>query len=250
MNIRNFIKNPQAYFKRIPLSLVGLYFDLCIRKYKADNCVFYIPKKHTSLYERGFSWLHGYEKPERLLISKYLPADSTVLELGGCIGVVSCIINKKLAFPNNHIVIEPNKNIVPHLMENRNSNACKFIIENCLISKYKNVSFTIHPNMLLSGINKADGEVVECLSTTPEELEKKYEIDFNFIVMDIEGDEQNFIPEFEDYLSKNIKAIIFEEHPDVVSLETRKYYANILTMIGFHKVDQIGNVSCYLKKSP
>jgi FkbM family methyltransferase len=192
--------------------------------------------------------LYGYEKPERLLISKYLPVDSRVMELGGCIGVVSCIINKKLAFPNNHIVIEPNKNILPHLVKNRNRNACKFIIENSPISKDKNVSFTIHPNMLLSGIHKNGGEVVECLSTTPLELEKKYELEFNFIVMDIEGAEQSFIPEFKDYLSKNIRGIIFEEHPDVVSLETRKSYANTLTAIGFHKVDQMGNVSCYLKK--
>jgi hypothetical protein len=94
MNFRNFLKNPTAYFCRIPLSIFGIYFDLFINKYRTDDCSFVIPKKYTSLYERGKAFMFGYEAPERMLIKKYLPRNASVLEMGGCIGIVSCVINK------------------------------------------------------------------------------------------------------------------------------------------------------------
>ena len=54
-----------------------------------------------------------YEKPEREAVLRYLQPDWGVIELGGCIGVVSCITNKLLKNPENHLVLEVNPLFCP-----------------------------------------------------------------------------------------------------------------------------------------
>ena len=43
----------------------------------------------------------------------------SVLELGGCLGVVSVILNKKLDNPEKHIVIEANPKLIKYLEHNK-----------------------------------------------------------------------------------------------------------------------------------
>jgi hypothetical protein len=79
-----------------------------------------------------------------------------------------------------------------------------FHIENALVSKEKQLKFSIHPNMLLSGIENPHGEYIYCEGVTPMFLEDKYCIRFDFIVMDIEGAEAFFFSDFSDCLAKKI----------------------------------------------
>ena len=69
-----------------------------------------------------------YEKPEREAVLHYLQPHWSVIELGGCIGVVSCITNKLLENPANHLVLEVNPLVLPFLKSNRDANGCAFQI--------------------------------------------------------------------------------------------------------------------------
>lgn len=58
---------------------------------------------------RGKFTADSYELPGRVLAKRYLSPMATVLELGGCIGVVSCVINRVLQQPRRHVVVEGNR---------------------------------------------------------------------------------------------------------------------------------------------
>jgi len=69
-----------------------------------------------------------WEREEQEDIIKYLDSGSSVLELGGRYGVVSCVINKLLNNPERHVVFEPDDLVWNTLEKNKYKNNCKFII--------------------------------------------------------------------------------------------------------------------------
>ena len=122
-----------------------------------------------------------HEWQEATLIKEYVKPSNSVLELGGFIGTTSCLINDIIKNKKNHVVIEICPKYTKYLTINKEKN---------------NKEFTIHS----SKVEKI------------EELDK-YGIKFDTLVMDIEGDEYDFISNNIDYISKNIKTIIAEFHP-------------------------------------
>ena len=89
--------------------VAGCYFDIRGGMYLTDGLTFEVPREHTTRQMRGRFAVDTYERPERTLVSKYLPPRATVLELGGCIGVVSCTVNRMLDRPDKHVVVEANR---------------------------------------------------------------------------------------------------------------------------------------------
>lgn len=68
----------------------GKHFDASGGRYHFDGMSFVVPKALTSLYFRGFCLLSGYESDEEYAyVDTYVAPDSKVLELGGCLGVLS-----------------------------------------------------------------------------------------------------------------------------------------------------------------
>jgi FkbM family methyltransferase len=245
--IRRFINNPRVYFKRLPLFLTGVYFDLFVKKYSYENLLFSFPIKYTSIYDRGHAWYFGYEKPECLLASENVKENSSVLELGACIGVVSCVANKKLSDPRRHVVVEANQAIIPYLKANRDANNCKFAIENCIVSQRSSVKFFVNKSMVLSGTGRQSDLCVDCQGVSFVELEEKYGLNFDFLIMDIEGGEYNFILENKQILSNKIRSIILETHKDVLGELKVAEYEEALYSIGFKKIKKISNVEYFEK---
>src|SRR5438445_8047236 len=77
--------------------LQGLLFDLKGGRFQADGCTFVIPKDLTTRTYRACFWQGNYEKEERELTRRWIRPDDSVLELGACLGIVSCVTNKLLA---------------------------------------------------------------------------------------------------------------------------------------------------------
>lgn len=242
------LSNPSVYFKRLPVFLAGIFFDAFVKKYHFKNCSFKFPKEFTSVYDRGRAWIFGYETPECVLAQEYLPSNAHLLELGACIGVVSCVTNKKLEKSSQHVVVEGNEAIIPFLKANRDANNCKFKIENCIISSHSNVKFFINKSMVLSGMSRESGREIFCRGMGIHELEHKHAIIFDFLIMDIEGGEHGVVIQNIEYLSKNIRGIILETHPDILGEEKIQEYESALTSAGFKKIRSLGNVE-YFEKS-
>ena len=72
--------------------------------------------------------LDAYEARERELASMYIKPHHRVLELGGRYGIVSCHINRLLADPRQHVVIEPDATVIAALYENRQRQGARFDI--------------------------------------------------------------------------------------------------------------------------
>jgi len=137
------IFGPEFYPKRNN-PIVGLLYSILNNVYKTDGCRFYYPKNITSLGFRSRFFFDIYEIEERELIKKYISEGDRILELGGCIGVVSYIANRLLKDPHDHVVVEANPGLIPTLNKNKELNMCGFIIEHCIIGSSRYCDFFVH----------------------------------------------------------------------------------------------------------
>ncbi len=116
--------------------VAGLFFDLTGGVYQADGCRFVNLRKITNLGWRGASfWRDKYEADERKLIKQFISSDDSVIELGACLGIVSCITNRLLKNPSKHLVVEANPYLIPWLVRNQMLNDAGFLIEHCAVGR-------------------------------------------------------------------------------------------------------------------
>ena len=242
--INKVFKNPKAYLKRVPLSLAGLFHDFFIRHHNLFDCKFIMPRNQTSFYERGAAWLHGYENPECLLVREFMPPDTTVLELGACLGVVSCVLNKKLLRPERHVAVEGNPRIVGSLAGNKELNGCRFQIENCVVSHRPSEEFYLGASIVLSGRDHGEGEPLLVDGRSITDLEAKHGFQFDFLVMDIEGGEFDILTTQKEFLTR-CRGIVVENHPHVIGNKKIEHYETGLREIGFTKIKSIANVDYF-----
>ena len=65
---------------------------------------------------------------------KYMNPNACVLELGGCLGVISLVINKKLNNPKKHVVLEPNPKLIPFMEKIKSDNDGQYQIIDTFLS--------------------------------------------------------------------------------------------------------------------
>ena len=178
---------------------------------------------------------------EQLLILKYLNNDAKVLELGGNIGRVSLIIATVLSNDKNLVVIEPTKDIAELNIKNRNINCFNYNVETKIIS---NKPLYLQKNNIESVANKIinnniddNCELIE--NITFNELEIKYDIIFDTLIIDCEGSFYQILLDEKNIL-KNINTIIIEN--DFEKIEEYNYIYNSFINNGFILID---TKSCY-----
>jgi hypothetical protein len=224
----------------------GSYFDVFRRFYRTDGMIFYVPREQTTLSLRGKFVVDTYELPERTLVKRHLRRGATVLELGGGIGVLSCLINRRLdasltkrAYlsapwrwrtlrrsiawhlmplwePTSHLVIETNPNLIPVLERNRHINHANSRIENCVISRGNVANIAISRDMDSS--------------------------------MDIDGGEATFILQNIDKL-RQIQFLMAEFHPDTIGDPMVDRLRGVLRSAGLEKVDDILANEIYARRA-
>jgi FkbM family methyltransferase len=221
----------------------GLYFDLFLGRYRTEGMTFEIPKEHTDLAMRGKFTADTYELPERVLAKRYLPTTATVLELGGCIGVVSCVINRVLQQPCRHVVVEGNPSVIPALKRNRDLNGCAFQIVHGVVTQ------SLRPRMsvgLVMDSNQLVNNGVEVPALSIECLEGKYTLRFDALVMDIEGGEYNVLHENSDRLA-SLSAAIIEFHPDLIGEARTAQLYRLMSDAGLRKVDEMLTTQAWIR---
>lgn len=152
-----------------------------------------IPFDQTDLKFRGQFPINFYERQERKYLKQFLPPSATVLELGACLGVVSCITNRMLANPAQHVVVEANPDVIPVIQENKSRNNCSFHIEHCMLSNEPVNEFFIGKSLLTSSVRRQGIEKILVPGKTLSDLEKQYGLSFDVLMMDIEGGELDFL---------------------------------------------------------
>jgi len=201
-----------GYFEAHVLNLLyGLIFDLKGGCFKADGCRFVIPRDITSVRYRSCFLKGDYEAEERELIRAFVRPQDTVLELGACLGIVSCVTNHILSDKTKHVVIEGNPFCIPAIHRNRELNRAGFLTENCAVSNQSEVTFYLHPVYVVGGTTqRKSSRAVRVPGRSLRELDARYG-PFTTLIIDIEGLEQEIFAVSTDVLSR-YRLVVVELH--------------------------------------
>lgn len=168
------------------------------------------------------------ELPEQEMVYRYLTGSEKVLEIGGNIGRNSLIIGSILeSQKNNFVTLECDNNIADLLTYNRDVNNMNFHIERSALSNRKLIQKgwdTMPCDELLPGYH-----TVNTISWN--ELNNKYNIEFDTLVLDCEGAFYYILKDMPEIL-KNISLIIMEN--DYHDITHKNYIDNILTQNNFY----------------
>lgn len=169
------------------------------------------------------------ELPEQLMAILYLTGKEKVLEIGGNIGRNSLMIAHILKKQNNNnlVVLESDTEISKQLGENRDINHFDFHIENAALSKRKLIQKdwnTMESDVVLEGYKMIN-------TITLEELNNKYNIPFDTLVLDCEGAFYYILMDMPEILN-HIKLIIMEN--DYNDIAHKEYIDAILKENDFY----------------
>jgi FkbM family methyltransferase len=224
----------------------GVAFDWFVRRLRVDGCEFEIPKDLTRTSERGLL-ISKNEPEERELVRKFIRSDDSVLEVGACLGIVSCVTNKLLRDNARHVVVEGNPFCIPAIHRNREINRCGFLVENCALSNQRHVTFYLHPGYLMGGstqhlmggnIQSQNCSAVRVPGRTLEELDARYG-PFSALVMDIEGAELEGLETAGAILNK-YRVVIIELHEWAIGAESVERCREIFRRAGLQFKQRAG----------
>jgi FkbM family methyltransferase len=169
------------------------------------------------------------ELPEQMMAINYITGNEKVLEIGGNIGRNSLIISSLLNDSKNLVTLESDYEIALKLTENRDINNLHFHIEGKALSKRKLIQRgwdTIVSEELLPDCKSVN-------TITLEELNNKYNIIFDTLVIDCEGAFYYILLDMPEIL-QNINLIIMEN--DYKNYEHKLYIDNILRKQNFEVI--------------
>lgn len=219
--------------------LTNVYIDINMQKiYMNDEVPKEMKQIHLNKFQRlatihsKFRLHYGTfqdEYPEQLMAVSYLTGNENVLEIGGNIGRNSLVIADILrqSNTNNFVTLECDPNIAKQLMYNRDVNNISFIIENSALSKRKLIQKgwdTIASDVVLNGYQPVK-------TITWDELNAKYNIPFDTLILDCEGAFYYILMDMPEILT-NINLIIMEN--DYRDITHKKYIDGVLKEEGFY----------------
>jgi len=185
------------------------------------------------------------EEPEQKMAHKFITGHEKVLEIGGNIGRNSLIIGSILQSkmnpdsedPLQFVTLECDKNIAEQLIENRDLNNLNFFVENSALSKRRLIQKG-WDTIPVDDVNYTQQELErdgysEVKTITWDELNEKYKIKFDTLVLDCEGAFYYILKDTPEILD-NINLIIMEN--DYHVLENKQYVDSILVKYGFNVV--------------
>jgi len=169
------------------------------------------------------------ELPEQRMSVRYLTGKEKVLEIGGNIGRNSLIIARLLNSKQyNLVTLESNLEIAAQLKENRDANQLQFHIETSALSKRKLIQKgwdTLPSDTLEEGYSWVN-------TMTLDEIQAKYNIVFDTLVLDCEGAFYYILMDMPEILA-NINLIIMEN--DYTDISRKQYIDNVLKQNGFYR---------------
>lgn len=219
--IKSLIKQNRFFFKllfpvytliRYPhYLLIGVILKMRGKPITSGNLIVTYPKENTSFLFIASLFFGKSEEDEKKSIDKYLDSNAVVLELGGCLGIISCYINEKLLNKKNHVVLEANPHLIKYLTANRDLNNYSFQIHNKVISSEESIEFHIAKSIHSSSIKNKTLEKHLVKGITIEKLQQESNLIFDTLIMDIEGAELELILNT-NFKELKIKTLIFELH--------------------------------------
>ncbi len=218
----------------------GLLEVLADKKWRSsarlDNCEFVL----RGLKDEGLrnAFLFGdYEQYERKAVLEYLSPGLPVIELGACLGVVSCITNKRLQHPKRHVVVEANPAVVPFLKRNRSHNHCEFQILNLAIAYGRDsIEYAPTDNFAGNALGETAGaRKIRVPTITLRQIAQRYGFERFTLICDIEGHEREMIEREGETLAR-ADLIVLETHARLIGADANAKLLAQLHGLGFEIV--------------
>ncbi len=213
-----------------------------IKSVTLDGCVFSLDIIPSNAVKASLL-KQKYERFERHAVLQHIRSELPVVELGACIGVVSCVTNRILKDPASHVVVEVNPHVIPILESNRESNHCKFEILNRAIS-YDLTSVTFSPASDIRGTSlrknvysSFEGPSVTVLTTTLSSIVTQRGYDRFALICDIEGHEYELV-QHEPHILEKVDILILETHARMIGETKHSEMMRRLAQLGFRTVEE------------
>nr|WP_303652732.1 FkbM family methyltransferase [Paludisphaera mucosa] len=143
---------------------------------------------------------------------KYLDPALPTVEFGASIGALSCITNRHLQRPTEHVVVEANPVVVPTLLKNRELNGCRFqIISAAVGAENALIEFQIDDH-LESRISSGGDSRVTVAAIGLKDILKHRGFQTINLQIDVEGAEIALVDDELETLRAHVKHIVMETH--------------------------------------
>lgn len=190
-----------------------------------------------------------YEMEEAQLILRHLDPGLPVIELGGSIGVISCLIQSRLAAGVRHLVVEANPALIDICRQNASQqpDGGAEVINAALGYGATHLAFTIganiHSNRLAQPGDKGERVIQVPAVTLSDLLSCLGDVAAYTLVCDIEGGELDLLENEWEQVRK-AALVIMELHPNVYPKTTADVQAIEKRMqdAGFQQAERLGDV--------
>jgi FkbM family methyltransferase len=222
-----FLTRIQRFSRRVPGGLIRL-----------GPCLFRSDAQSRELLLEGI-----YEEKERSAIKRYVRPDVPVVEFGASLGVVSCLLNRRLRNPERHVVVEANPQNLPMLIGNRERNRCKFeVLHGAAGAEGKTVRIYFGNGALTASSIATTENSVEVAGVTLEDVMRERSFDSCALVCDIEGAEIHLVRSEIATFRSRVEVFIVEFHPYINGPDEVEDIQKFLKANGFENVWQNGDV--------
>jgi FkbM family methyltransferase len=230
--------------ERVVQPLGGLIFDLKGGRFHADGCTFSIPKDATTRAFRACFLTNKYEREERELIRKWLRPSDSVIELGACLGIVSCVTNRLLADKRRHVVVEGNPFCIASIHKNKELNGAQFLVEHCAVGNQAEVTFYLHPAFVVGGnVQRTTNRPCRLPAKSLRQLDAERG-PFTALIIDVEGSEREVFESSAELL-KRYRLVIVELHEWAIGADGVEWCREILRQSGLRRVAQASIVEAW-----
>lgn len=251
MSLRETVRGAVRRLSDTPDNAVGGFlFDMAGGEFAVDGLRFEIPRELTTRRFRGRFYFGSYEGGERALVRSHVRPDATVLEVGGCLGVVSCETNRLLAEPAQHVVVEAHPGLVDVLRRNRDRNGARFAVAHGLLAADGDGdgdgTFHLHDLIVGGSAHRPTGRSTTVPVLRWGDLEARAGGPFDTLVLDMEGGECDLLRRNADRLA-HVDIVVVEWHDFVVGEAAVAAAKDVLRAAGLHPVEQRGLVEAWTR---
>lgn len=163
-----------------------------------------------------------YERPEAEMIRRYVSQGCNVVELGGCLGVVSQLLRNRIGMSAKHVIVEADPGLAEHCRLLFKDTDNTEVISAAIAYGAEHVEFqhgkgNSHAGCVtVNSVLKDEAATLRVPAVTLSTLIGRLTAaESNVLICDIEGSEMQILEHDGDLLAKFFDVIVFEFHPEV-----------------------------------
>lgn len=238
------VVRPLGRAKLVSHRLVGRLVELGGNQVTIEGLPFSVDNGLISTRQKGLLEVGLHEAGEIVLARQYVGTELPVVELGGGIGVVSCIVNRRLIRPEDHVVVEANPDLIPTLEVNRRLNRCGFRIRNVALAYGGEEAALAIDSFVTSRIGGV-GRHARVSTVTLASLLEESKFERINLIVDIEGAEVDLVEREGQLLARRARTLIVETHPHFAGPEPTARMLAALRALGFAELARVRDVFAF-----